>query len=499
MSKSNTLDLSYTYASEPHSAPVNSIKKYRNNKKENKNDSIMTDTALTLMSDPRVVRGSTHLLAKKIAQSKVILSKSQPLFSNKMNNNNNNNNNLQQRSNQLPRPSYEFIVKPFAHEDINVMSFLVAHEEEYHNKYKTLITQTDDLLPRPDSPLYIPIKIGNDIGTSIDDDTEIFDFDDEVIPLLNVIVNKTIEQSLYELIIEDDINEIIKLGNYYNNIRYNDNEWDRLREKKVLDDNNLNKKMLNERIEHEKDAKLLKYLISGKHIMTENLINYIDEALELIYNTGKYEKYENAILEKEILPYIINKSSSAIEAYDSAHEVIDDMLLSTEPLYHSYPLYQDDNIQFKSLVLTFKRAVNDSNDDTGGVSSNTSKASDSTIMTVHLRNDDTILSISKRIKMEVSKLKKLIAASLLAKDNNDIPSTTEEIDSESSASSSSSSIPINSIIPDSTILDTLPKLLHDSFVSHFITNLTHTTIAFDGYVCNFPLPEIIKIEIEVNS
>jgi len=75
------------------------------------------------------------------------------------------------------------------------------------------------------------------------------------------------------------------------------------------------------------------------------------------------------------------------------------MLLSTEPLYHSYPLYQDDNIQFKSLVLTFKRAVNDSNDDTGGVSSNTSKASDSTIMTVHLRNDDTILSISKRIKV----------------------------------------------------------------------------------------------------
>ena len=323
MSKSNTLDLSYTYASEPHSAPINSTKKYRNNKKENKNDDgIINDTALTLMSDPRIVRGSTHLLAKKIAHSKVSLSKSQPLFSN----NNNNNNQHQQRSNQLPRPSYEFIVKPFAHEDINVMSFLTTHEEEYHQKYKTLITQTDELLPRPQSPPYIPAKVGVDIGTSIDDDTEIFDFDIEVMPLLNIIVNKTLEQSLYELYIEHDIHEIMNLSNYYNNIRNNENEWDRLREKKVLDDMINNKNMLNQRIQHEKDAKLLKYSISGKHIMQDNLIHYIDEALELIYKDGIYEKYENAVLEKEILPLIINKASYAIDAYDSAQEVIDGRL-----------------------------------------------------------------------------------------------------------------------------------------------------------------------------
>lgn len=346
MSKSNTLDLSYTYASEPHSAPINSTKKYRNNKKDNKNDGMITDTALTLMSDPRVVRGSTHLLAKKIAHSKVSLSKSQPLFQNKFNNNYN----QQQRSNQLPRPSYDFIVKPFAHEDINVMSFLTTHEEEYHQKYKTLITQTDELLPRPQSPPYIPAKVGVDIGTSIDDDTEIFDFDVEVMPLINIIVNKTLEQSLYELYIEDDINEILKLGNHYNNIRNNEIEWDRLREKKVFDDMNNNKTMLNQRIQHEKDAKLLKYSISGKHIMQDNLINFIDEALELIYKDGTYEKYENAVLEKEVLPVIIDKASFAIDAYDSAQEVIDGEEFNT---------YKIDNCIFYLLFIQIDSCVDD--------------------------------------------------------------------------------------------------------------------------------------------
>ena len=104
--------------------------------------------------------------------------------------------------------------------------------------------------------------------------------------------------------------------------------------------------------------------------------------------------------------------------------------------------------------------------------------------------------------MEVIKLKKLIASasSSSMKDENDNDNNNVEEGSDSSSSSSSllSSIPINSIIPDSSILDSMPKLLHDSFVSNFESTLTHTNIAYDGNVCNFPLPQVIKIEIDVN-
>lgn len=103
--------------------------------------------------------------------------------------------------------------------------------------------------------------------------------------------------------------------------------------------------------------------------------------------------------------------------------------------------------------------------------------------------------------MEVIKLKKLIASVTMKDDDNnnsDAPSITEGEESDSSSSPSLSSIPINSIIPDSSILDSMPKLLHDSFVSNFESKLTHTNIAYDGYVCNFPLPQVIKIEVDVN-
>jgi len=77
-----------------------------------------------------------------------------------------------------------------------------------------------------------------------------------------------------------------------------------------------------------------------------------------------------------------------------------DILLSTEPFHHSFPSYQDENELSKSVVLIFKRASIDGGDDDAAAVS-TNKASDSTIMTVHIKKDDTIQSLSKRIRVGV--------------------------------------------------------------------------------------------------
>merc|ERR1719359_2708940 len=56
-------------------------------------------------------------------------------------------------------------------------------------------TQTDFLLDRPPSPLFMPAKIGVDIDTQIEDG-DLFDFDVECEPVLEVLVGKTLEQSM---------------------------------------------------------------------------------------------------------------------------------------------------------------------------------------------------------------------------------------------------------------------------------------------------------------
>ncbi|XP_060089063.1 radial spoke head protein 3 homolog B-like [Heteronotia binoei] len=64
--------------------------------------------------------------------------------------------------------------------------------------------QTDAFLDRPATPLFIPAKSGRDVATQILEG-ELFDFDIEVRPMLEVLVGKTIEQALLEVMEEEEL------------------------------------------------------------------------------------------------------------------------------------------------------------------------------------------------------------------------------------------------------------------------------------------------------
>merc|ERR1719265_2291989 len=70
-------------------------------------------------------------------------------------------------------------------------------------------TQTYFLLDRPPSPLFMPAKIGVDVDTQIMDG-DLFDFDIEVEPLLEVLVGKTLEQSMMEVLEEEELDSLRK-------------------------------------------------------------------------------------------------------------------------------------------------------------------------------------------------------------------------------------------------------------------------------------------------
>ncbi|XP_068198609.1 radial spoke head protein 3 homolog isoform X2 [Antennarius striatus] len=69
---------------------------------------------------------------------------------------------------------------------------------------KDTVCQTDEFLDRPPSPLFIPAKCGEDVGTQIEDG-DLFDFDREVRPVVEVLVGKTVEQSLVEVMEEEEL------------------------------------------------------------------------------------------------------------------------------------------------------------------------------------------------------------------------------------------------------------------------------------------------------
>ncbi|CAG9576652.1 putative radial spoke protein 3 [Leishmania major strain Friedlin] len=65
-------------------------------------------------------------------------------------------------------------------------------------------TQTDPLMDRPVTPKYVPIKSGRDAETQIHEG-DLFRFDEAVEPILEVLVGKTLEQAMLEVMQEEEL------------------------------------------------------------------------------------------------------------------------------------------------------------------------------------------------------------------------------------------------------------------------------------------------------
>lgn len=79
-------------------------------------------------------------------------------------------------------------------------------------------TQTEAFMDRPPSPLFIPTKTGLDKETQILPG-DLFDFDLEVEPILEVLVGKTLEQGLMEVLEEEELENIRKHQEEFEQIR----------------------------------------------------------------------------------------------------------------------------------------------------------------------------------------------------------------------------------------------------------------------------------------
>ena len=64
--------------------------------------------------------------------------------------------------------------------------------------------QTDFIIERPPTPRSIPIKRGVDKKTLIEDN-ELFIFDHEVVPILSVLIGKTLENARMEVLEEEEL------------------------------------------------------------------------------------------------------------------------------------------------------------------------------------------------------------------------------------------------------------------------------------------------------
>lgn len=175
----------YSYSAQPHAAPAKSRTKYRD-----ENENAGADGATNLMSDPRVVRGSTYAAKVVTNAGKVDAAKRRGGAPRRLGAGGT-------RRSSTPPP-----IGGRAHMDMQTDDVL----EELTDKPIELDaeTQTPAMADRPPSPLFVRARIGHDAQTQIMHG-DLFNFDLEVEPILEVLVGKNMHTAMLELMQEEEL------------------------------------------------------------------------------------------------------------------------------------------------------------------------------------------------------------------------------------------------------------------------------------------------------
>lgn len=291
---------SYSYAAQPHAAPIKT-KKYRD---ENDNSRMTRN----IMSDSRVIRGNTYAAKSNLSQDQLQTTM------------------MNQQSNRISiqRKSHKFIGKRVStppplhgrsHADIQTEEYLEVLTDRPIEVDSS--TQTNAFMDRPRSPLFVPAKTGVDVETEILPG-ELFNFEFEVEPILEVLVGKTIHMSMLEVLQEEELESIQQQQAEFETIR----DIEKAEVQRLEAEIRRKAAEKERRIEQEKQQAIkrreLEEKIAARNLAREYLNDLHINVFQELESQGVF--YDP--LEKEIqdiyLADVINQANIIANAYDAA-------------------------------------------------------------------------------------------------------------------------------------------------------------------------------------
>eukprot|EP00796_Vickermania_ingenoplastis_P008749 gene8750-6154_t len=182
---------------------------------------------------------------------------------------------------------------------------------------ETQETQTDPLMDRPPTPKYAPQKTGRDAETQIHEG-DLFHFDDAVEPILEVMVGKTLEQAMLEVMQEDEL-ELLRQQQLEFEQRRKEEllEAQRLEsmEKRKFEEKERRKKQEMERIQREKETReKLQARQFAKVYMTN------------LENRGWFSDRVLNEVELEFMPWLMSEMDKELEKKRQARALVDTLI-----------------------------------------------------------------------------------------------------------------------------------------------------------------------------
>lgn len=304
----------YTFTQQPSAIAASRKTKYRD-------PADAKALSTNLMWDKRVVRGNTYAaqVLPLSAQGELAIAEKEA-------------SNMRKKISQDRRKLKEAAVKrsstPEAiegrkHIEIQTEQYL----EELTDKVEenTVDTQTDPMMDRPPTPLYVPFKTGRDTETQIEEG-DLFDFDFEVEPILDVMVGKTLEQAMLEVMQEEELQAMRQQQLAYEQRRKEElMETQRLEaaERRKYEEKERRKKQEMERLRREKETqeKLGSRLFAEQFL--KNLENRVYAQLE---DEGYFHDTVQRKVEEEFYPWLMSRMEFELNEKRQARQLVNDLI-----------------------------------------------------------------------------------------------------------------------------------------------------------------------------
>ena len=186
-------------------------------------------------------------------------------------------------------------------------------------------TQTDAFLDRPPSPLYVPGKTGEDAATQILEG-ELFEFDLEVKPILEVLVGKTLEQALFEVLEEEELANLRQQQRQFEEVRNAELvEKQRLEEQERRHREEKERRMQQQRevLKHEKEVA---DKIAARAFAMAYLSDLVPFVFRTLHDNGYFYDPVEREVEEQFIPYLMSETLKRVDKSVFARAVLDRLL-----------------------------------------------------------------------------------------------------------------------------------------------------------------------------
>lgn len=185
--------------------------------------------------------------------------------------------------------------------------------------------QTDYYIDRPPTPLFMPKKTGEDEETQVEDG-ELFDFDIEVDPILEVLVSKTLEISRMEVLEEEELHAMRdhqmefeqKRRNELNEVQRLEGEEIRKREESKARKREAKTKKENMQFAH---RKYISRIMAKKY-----LAKLAPTSFEDLKSLGTYNDIQEISFHDQLIPWLIDTTAANLSTDFALKELFSSIL-----------------------------------------------------------------------------------------------------------------------------------------------------------------------------